>query len=326
MPGPIRKSSLIVQAGRSNANVGQAAIAGVAAGGMLIAPVVAHCSTTVQAGDIVSGYVSTPARTWTLATRRARTEGTWRTEVSIWIAHNVPAGTVSGAPTFTSGANPGHEVWHHMDEWAGMLAAAAVDKTSAVDQGENLATITVPPTPVLAQADQVVYAVAASRYNFAWNGNFAPPGTPPSGWDISEGTTDNSAMVAQSVYREVASTAGIGVSWGYAQQPGDRGAVAALVTLRKGGVATLRLEIDDIDETDIAGTSGWTIWAWAGDPLDGAAARRWTGYTPVVTAGRLILPDAPPGASLNDVYNVSGYRPAGNQSLAWGPGVVRQAS
>lgn len=209
-----------------------------------------------------------------------------------------------------------------------MAASAAVDKTSTDTEPENSGTITIPPTATLAQADQVVYAVAASRYNFAWNGSFAAPGTPPSGFTVAQGTTDNSLLVAQSAYREVAGTDGVGASWTYAQQTGDRGAVAALVTLRKGSTS-LRLEIDSID-TEVVGTTGWTIGAWAGNPFQtgalGQCSRAWTGYAAVVSGGKLILPDAPPGASAGDTYTVSGFQPAGTFNLPWTTGVVRVAS
>lgn len=335
MPGPIRQSALVNETGRQDSTVAGALINGVATGSMLIAVVVAHCSTTVQTGDIVSGYGTTiggtPTNTWALAVRQAQTIGTWRTEVTIWVAHNVAAGNTTGRPTFTAGTNPGHDVWHHMDEWTAMLASGSVDKTGSDVEPENSGTITIPDTAALAQADQVVYCAVGCRYNFVWNGNFSAPGGPPTpGYTVVQGTVDNATlMVAQSAYKEVASTAGVGASWTYAQQTGDRGAVAALATFRKGGASSLRLEIDDID-TDITGTTGWTIGAWAQNPFQtgtaGQCSKVWTSYAATVTSGKLILPDAPPGASVNDVYNVSGHQPAGTQNLAWTTGVVRTAT
>jgi hypothetical protein len=322
----VRQSQLVVESGRQTSTITQASISGVAAGNMLVSVVAAHCSTSVQAGDIVSGYTSTPSNTWTLAVRSAQTIGSFRTEVTIWVAHNVAAGATTGRPSLTSGTNPGHDVWHHFDEWADMAASASVDRTGTDTEPENSGTITVPTTTTLSQAEQVVYAVAASRFNFEWNGTFAAPGSPPSGYTIAHGSTDNSLLVAQSAYREVASTAGVGASWTYATQPGDRGAVAALATLRK-STTSLRMEIDDIDVTDITGTTGWTIGAWPADPFQtgatGQCAKVWTAYAATLDGTTLIFPDAPPGASINDTYNVSGYQPAGTRQLAWCSGVVR---
>ena len=329
MPGPVRQSSLVNEAGRQDSTVTGASISGVASGSMLVAVCVAHCATTVQSGNIVASYGTTisgtPTNTWTLAKREAQTIGSFRTEVSIWVAHNVAAGTTVGKPGFTSSTNPGHEIWHHMDEWEDMATSSSVDKTGSDTEGENSGTITIATTAALAQADEVVYAAAGCRYNYVWNGNYAAPGTAPSTFTVSQGTVDNTNLVAQSAYKEVSSTAGVGATWTYAAQTGDRGAVAALATFKR-STTSLRLEIDDIDSTDMSGTTGWTIWAWAGDPASAAADKKWTGYAASITGGVLIFPDAPPGASLSDTYNVSGYQPSGTKNLAWCTGVVRAAS
>jgi hypothetical protein len=328
----VRQSPLINAAGVQDSTVDGALISGVASGNMLVAVVAAHCATSVQSGDIVSGYTSSPSNTWTLAagSRSAQTIGSFRTETTIWVAHNVGAGATTGKPTFTSGSNPGHEVWHHMDEWADMATSASVDRAGVAVAAEDTGTITIATTGVLAQADQVVYCVAACRWNYVWNGEFTAPGNPPATYTVLQGTTDNSVLVAQSAYKEVSSTAGVGASWSYAQQPGDRGAVASLVTLKKGGASSLRLEIDNIDTADITGTTGWTIGAWAADPFQtgasGQCAKVWTSYSATISSGKLIFPDAPPGASLSDTYNVSGYQPTGTLNLAWTTGVVRTAS
>lgn len=330
MPGPVRQSSLVNEAARDDANVAGALINGVASGSLLVAVVVAFCNTSVQSGNIVSGYGTTiggsPANTWSLAKRIAQTVGVWRTEITVWVAHNVSAGNTTGKPTFTSSTNEGHSVWHHLDEWTGMATSSSVDKTGDDTASDGEGALTIATTAALAQADEVVYAVAACRYNYIWNGSYDAPGTAPSTYTVIQGTTDNASLiVAQSAYKEVSSTAGVGAAWTYAEQPGDLGGVAALVTLKKSSTS-LRLEIDDIDSTDMSGTTGWTIWAWAGDPASAAADKKWTGYAASITGGVLILPDAPPGASLSDTYNVSGYQPAGTKNLAWCTGVVRAAS
>jgi hypothetical protein len=326
----IRQSALVNEAGVQNSTVTAASITGVASGNMLIAVVAAHCPTSVQTGDIVSGYTSSPSNTWTLATgsRSAQTVGTNRTETTIWVAHNVAAGTTTGKPTFTASTNPGHLVWHHMDEWAGMVTSSSVDKAGTATAPENSPSITIASTATLAQAAQVVYCVAACRYNYDWNGSSTAPGAASATYTVVQGTTDNTSLiVAQSQYKEVTSTAGVGVTWMYAQQAGDRGAVASLATFKKAGATPLRLEIDNIDSTDITGTTGWTIGAWAQSPFQTGAASQcskvWTSYSATVTSGKLILPDAPPGASASDTYNVAGYQPSGTLNLAWTTGVVR---
>jgi hypothetical protein len=330
MPGPVRQSGLVNEAARSDSNVSSASINGVASGNALIAVCVAHCSTTVQTGNIVSAYTSSPSNTWTLAVRHAQTIGSFRTEVTIWVAHNVASGNTTGKPTFTAGTNAGHEIFHHFDEWSGVVTSSSVDKTGTVANAENLDTITVPNTATLAQADQIVYCAVGCRWNYQWNGDGpGGAGAAPSTYTVSKGETENSLMVAQSAYKEVSSTAAVGATWTYAQQTGDRGAVAVLATFKKSSTS-LRLEIDNIDTTDISGTTGWTIGAWAGSPFQtgagGQCSKVWTSYSASITSGKLIFPDAPPGASLNDAYNVMGYQPSGTRTLAWCQGVVRAAS
>lgn len=329
MPGPVRQSNLVIEAARQDSNVSGATISAVATGSMLVAVVAAHCPTSVQAGDIVSGYVTTPSRTWTLAVRVAQTIATNRTEVTIWVAPNVASGSTVGKPTFTAGSNPGHEVLHHMDEWTGMATASPTDKTGTDVEPESSGSSTIATTAALAQADQVVYVAAACRYNYQWNGNYTSPGSAPATYTVSQGSTDNAGMVAQSAYKEVSSTAGVGSTYTYENQAGDRGMVHALATFKK-AASSLRLEIDDIDTTDITGTTGWTIGAWPADPFQtgapGQCAKVWTGYAATLSGTKLILPDAPPGASVNDTYNVSGNQPAGTRNLAWCSGVVRTAS
>lgn len=330
MPGPVRQSGLINEAARNDANVSSASINGVASGNMLVAVCVAHCSTSVQTGNIVSAYTSSPSNTWTLGVRHAQTIGSWRTEVTIWVAHNVASGNTTGKPTFTAGTNAGHEIYHHFDEWSGMATSSSVDKTGTQANAENLDTITIANTAALAQADNVVYCAVGCRWNYVWNGEFTSPGNPPTNFTVSKGNTDNALLVAQSAYREVAATTGVGATWTYAQQTGDRGAVAALVVLKKAGAASLRLEIDNIDSTDMSGTTGWTIGAWPQSAFQtgaaGQCAKVWTNYSASITSGKLIFTDAPPGASVNDTYNVSGYQPSGTRVLAWCTGVVRTAS
>jgi hypothetical protein len=327
MPGPIRQSSLVNQSGVQDSTVTAASVNGVAAANMLVAVVVAYCNTSTQSGDIVNGYTSTPSNTWTLAERVAQTTGVWRTEITVWVAPNVASGNTTGKPTFTSGTTAAHWCWHHLDEWAGMATSSPIDKTSEDTEPENSGTITVPNTATLAQAEQVVYAVAACRWNYAWNGSYSAPGTAPSTYTVLQGTTDNATlMVAQSSYKEVLSTNPVGATWTYEGAPGDNGAVALVVTFKKSSTS-LRLEIDNIDSADMTGTTGWTLGAWPADPFQtgptGQCAKVWTSYSATITSGKLILPDAPPGAAVNDTYNVSGHQPAGTRNLAWCSGVVR---
>lgn len=328
MPGPVRQSNLVLQSGVASSSVSGATIAGVAAGNTLVAIVVAHRPSSATA-NLVTGYGTTiggtSANTWSniLRVGRLASDGVWYSEITAWIASGVSAGTTVGLPTFAF--SDSLTVFSHMDEWAGIATASPLDKTSTTSlaAATGTASITVGPTAALAQASEVVIAAVSNRYNFVWNGTYSSPGAPPSTYTVLQGNTDNSAgNVAQTAYKEVTATTAVSATWSFADGYGPT--CAAIFTLRQAS-STLRLEVDNIDATDITGTTGWTFWAWSGDPLDAPAAKRWTAYSASLSSGKLVFPDAPPGAAVNSTWNVFGYQPSGTRTTGLMAGIVRAA-
>jgi hypothetical protein len=323
MPGPVRQSNLVKQANIASSAVDGATISGVVAGNALVAIVYAHRASG-SSGDIVSGYGTTiggsAANTWTLAARSKRLDdgGVWCLEMTIWVALNVAAGTTVGKPTFNF--TDALYVWSHMDEWSGIATSSAVDKTDADYAINTATTITTGATATLAQASEVVITAIGTRLAYSWNGSSTGAGTAPSTYTILQGTTDNAdGVTGQSAYKEVTATTGVSATWTYANA---QTAVAAIVTLKQ-ATTTLRLEIDDIDSTDISGTTGWTFWAWSGDPLDAKAVKRWTSYAASISGTKLVFDSAPAGAAANDTYNVMGYQPSGTLTTGFMVGTVR---
>ena len=318
MPGPVRQSNLVFQAGIDASAINGATINGVESGNTLVAIVVAHRPSS-GTGNIVSGYATTigatPTNTWTLIARAGRLEpaGVWYSEVTAWIASNVAAGNTVGKPTFS--LTDALTVFSHMDEWSGIATSSPVDKTATADESGAAGTLTVGPTGTLSQASEVVIGAIGNRYNYSW--------TSPSGFTVLQSTTDNSTgNVAQSLYREVSATTSLSATWSYVTGYGP--AVGVLFTLKQ-GTTTLRLEVDNID-ADITGTTGWTFWAWPGDPLDSAASKRWTSYSATLSSGKLVFPDAPSGAAENSTWNVMGYQPSGTLTTGFMSGTVRAAT
>lgn len=321
MPAPIRSSNLVIDSNVAPASLGGATINGVAAGNTLVAIVVAGYPAGVDT-DLVSGYGTTvggtPNNTWTNVLRRrlGETGGTWYVEVTAWIASSVAAGDTVGKPTVPLSGN--YWIYQHMDEWTGIMSASPVDQTATASALTG-SSLTVGPTGALAVASQTVIAAIGSRYNFVWNGDFSDPGTPPATYTTVRGTRDNvPGIVGQTVYKDVTSTTAVSASWTYAT---DEPVVAGLFTLKQGSTA-LRLEIDDI-KPDIAGTTGWTFWAWSGNPAAAPAAKEWTAYSASVVGGKLVFPDAPTGATAGSTWNVYGYQPSGTLSIPMSTGVVR---
>lgn len=321
MPALVRQSNVVAEANVAAASVSSVTITGVAAGNCLVAIVVVH-SPTGNTNDLCTGFGTTisgtAANTWTLARREGELDsgGYWYSELTIWTAPNVSAGTTVGKPTFSSDAL---YVRVHMDEFSGLVTTSVVD-TAASGSSDNTTTqVSTGSSGTLAQASQIIVAAFGGRYQYRINNGESGPGIAPTGYTILQGTTDNSlGVIGQSVYREVSSTDAVSVTWTYGA-PGV--GLAALVTL-KAASAGLRLEVDNI-KTSIDTTTGWTFWAWSDDPLDGSAKKRWQSYTASVSGGKLIFPDAPAGAAAGSTFNVMGYQPSGTLTTGMMVGVVR---
>lgn len=323
MPAPVRQSSLVLTEGVTAAAFSTTTINGVVAGNTLVAIVAVNSPTSADA-DICTGYTTTiggsPANTWTNVLRRRRVNagGVWYSELTMWIAHNVSAGNTVGRPTFAFDAL---FAFSHVDEYTGLVTASAVDQTATAFADAGAASISAGPTGTLAVASQTVIAAVMNGYNDSWNGNGTSPGSPPSGFTLLRGNIGAGRNNAQSVYRDVTATTPVSAAWTVNTTYGP--SVAGIATLRQ-GTSALRLEVDNIDVTDITGTSGWTIWAFPGNPKDGNGTE-WTAYSAVISSGKLILPSAPAGAAAGATFNVSGYQPLGTRQLAWCTGTVRAA-
>lgn len=325
MAAPIRQSSLVLQSNIAAVDVTGATINGVASGNCLTAIVVAHRPSSATT-SLCTGYGTTisgvAANTWTNVLRIGRLDqdGVWYSEITAWVAPNSAAGDTVGKPTF--GFTNALTVYTHMDEWTGIVTSSPVDRTSTITDVGTTNPLTVGPTSTLTEASQTVIAVVANRYNYHWNNGYSSGGNAPSGYTLVRGNVDNTnGNVAQTVYKDVAATTGVSAAWSYVENYGP--VVAALFTLRQGS-STLRLEVDNID-TEITGTTGWTFWAWSGDPLDAAAAKRWTSYDASLSGGKLIFPDAPSGAAGGSTWNVMGYQPNGTLTTGFMVGTVRAA-
>jgi hypothetical protein len=322
----VRQSNLVVEQNVDASNVTGATINGVASGNTLIAVVVAIRSG-MSSGDIISGYGTTiggsAANTWSLMTgsRIAYSSGSGRrTEITWWIASNVSAGNTVGKPTFAF-SDDSTQVYTHLDEWSGISASSPVDKAKTASAAAGNATIATGSSGTLSQASELVLVAWGNRWCYQ------DPPTIPSGYtavrSIAGNNGTNPLLAGRTFYKEVSATTAVDAT--VSQTDDFDGSVISLVTLKLGST-TLRLEIDDIDETDITGTTGWTIGAWSGDPFTTTANKVWTGYSASVSGGKLILPDAPSGASAGSTYNVVGYQPSGTKMLAFCSGTVRAAS
>lgn len=321
----VRQSNLVVQDNIDGDSVTGATINGVASGNTLIAVVVA-IRGGMASGDIISGYGTTiggvASNTWSLVTgsRVAYSSGARRTEITWWIASNVAAGDTIGKPTFAF-SDDSTQVFTHMDEWSGISTTSPADKAATATAAPGNATIATGSSGTLSQASELVLVAWGNRWCYQ------DPPTIPSGYtairSIAGNNGTNPLLAGRSFYKEVSATTAVDAT--VSQTDDFDGSVISLVTLKLGSTS-LRLEIDDIDEADITGTTGWKIGAWSGDPFTTTANKVWDGYSASVSGGKLILPDAPSGATAGATYNVVGYQPSGTKMLAFCTGTVRAAS
>lgn len=317
----VKQSNAIAEAGIQTSTVSGVSIAGVVAANTLIACCIAYREGTAS-GNLIDAYTTTiggsPANTWVLLHRAPRVSTANRlTEITWWIAYNVAAGTTIGKPDCTY-EDASTSIFHFMDEHSGIAASPALDKTSSGTAGSGAATVSTGSTGTLAQPTELVCIAYGNRYDYT------NPATFPAGYTIGQRSlVGNAIMAARAAYREVSATTALNETWNQINQS-DEGAVASIVTIKLSTTA-LRVEIDNIDVSDVTGTTGWKIGAWAGDMFTTQPNKVWTPYSAVISSGKLIFPDAPPGAVIGDLFNVWGYQPSGTKQLALSQGVVRAA-
>jgi hypothetical protein len=294
-------------------------LSGVTAGHCVI--VVTNAFRFSTTTDLVTG-VTIGGTAATLAVRIGASSPSTghRTETCIWFVANQPAGSRA---VVVSVNGPLFVNWH-ADAWP-LATTTPLDRTaSAVHMNPGTQSVPVPATgttAALAQAAELVIASAGSKYNWTWGGTLGGGGTPPAGYALLAGITDDNVnqMPFQTVYRETTSTAG--VSAGFSVAATDAETVGALATFR---LASAQRRIRVLAESAINGATGITAYAWTGEP-DGSLATRWTGLSAEGTGGVLFLPSPPASWPTGSDVNVIAYQPAGTQrGTSWVLGRVEE--
>ena len=272
--------------------------------------VVTHAFKLATAsGDLVTGVTIGGAAAGLAARAVASASGTnHRTETCIWVLENVSAGNKA---VVVSVNGPLYINWH-ADSWA-IGATAPLDKTAtATHMNPGTQSVPVPATGTtgtLAQAAQLVIGAAASKYNWTWGGTYGGGGTPPSGYTLLAGITEDNVnqVPFQTVYRETSTTAG--VSAGFSVASTDANTVGALATFK---ISTVQRRVRVLLDTAVNGATGITAFAWSGDP-DGSLATKWSGLSAQSTGGILFLPSPPAAWATGSDVNVIAYQPSGDK-------------
>jgi len=296
-----------------------ATLAGVAAGHTVVVVTSAFRFST-PTGDLVTG-VTIGGTAATLAARGSAVQsGTnHRTECCIWLRPNMSSGDAAVVVAVDGTV----DINWHADSWA--FSASPLDQTATAQHlSPGTPSVPVPATGTtgaLAQASQVVIAAAASRYTWTWGGTYGGGGTPPGGYTLLFGITEDSVnqVPFQSAYRSTASTAG--VSAGFSVVDGAAVTAGALATFRLQSVQR-RLRVRA--EAAINGATGITAYAWPGEP-DASLARKWTNVAAESSGGVVLLPDPPAAWSTGSTVNVVLYQPAGAQrGTSFVPAIVEE--
>lgn len=237
MPAPIRSSSLKSGLAISTSDpLASNTIASGAAGNATIAVVTAY--TNVGSGDLVSAVSG-----HTLAARSKIVGGgsTTTTEVSIWYNDNISSGTQTATLTLV---NAGTDVTWHFDEYEDLETSGMLDVVSTGSSPTASSSISTGSTATLAQAENLVIAVAANRYNYLWNGGTYGVVPAPAGYTKLQGTYDSALDIPMvSVWDDVSSTAGVSAVFTQVNQSDNGGAAAIAVFQYATGPAAAEIDV-----------------------------------------------------------------------------------
>jgi hypothetical protein len=279
--------------------------------GELVTVVTAAWRWQSSAGNLIND-VTLAGSSMTLAKRKnLQVSTTMGAEVCIWYAMNVSSGAKTVALDFVNEDDSTVCNWH-ADSWAGIVTSSALDVTSDNSVEGSTTSFAVPnsgTTGTLAQASELVIAVASSKWNWTWNGTYGGGGSPPSGYTLLAGLTEDNSNTAifQTAYKEVSSTTGVSCTW----TKEDTGYnVGALATFK---IGTVSKRIKVLSSTSMNSATGITAYAWAGDPA-GEYAQKWTGLSAESSGGTLYITTGIPSSwTTGSTVNVILYQSSGDK-------------
>lgn len=263
-----------------------------------------------SAGNLING-VTLAGGAMTLAVRKTYQDGASSgSEICIWYSMNVSSGSKTIALDFVNEDDSTLCNWHG-DSWTTIATSSALDVTSSSDNVSAATSINVPAsgsTSTLAQAAELVIAVAFSKWNWTWGGTYGGAGTAPSGYTLITGLTEDNTNTAifQSAYKDVSATTGVSATWAK-ENTGLN--LAALATFK---IGTTQRRVKVLADTAIDGATGITAYAWVGDP-DSVLAEKWTSLTAESSGGIVYLTNPPAGWTTGTDVNVVLYQPAGDK-------------
>lgn len=305
----VRTSTLAGGNGVNRAACPTATSAAATAGNGKVAIVAAF--RAAPSGNVVDSYdFVTPAGTVNVASPALRVsfvDGSyWRTELTIWVQPNAPAGITTGKPVLTVD-DAANNVQHVFCEITDLDTTSPVDKTaSGTNAGVSGTTTVSATTAALAQANEIVFAAFADRWNYDINGDSGTGAVPSgSGFTLLAGDAGNSILSFAAFYRIVSATTAISLTTAFADQA-DQGQVFGIVTL-KGSTTNLRVEVTGFDPAVVApGGSPLVmddVGVWLGNVFTTLCSGHYEDVA-FTTDGKLLLAPAPSGGVADQQVNV----------------------
>jgi hypothetical protein len=274
-------------------------------------------------GALVSGVSSNVGGALSLVASRLRASddagGGNRLGLYAYMLPDAAAGSHTITTTFVNGS-VNYASWCVI-RIPGMATVSPDDIKVTGEFVRNTLTLTIASGANLAQAQEVVFAIACGMGNNVWNGSTAPPLGAPSGWTGLAGSVNNTTGVPVHIsYQETSSVAALSASWVVPDDSIDDGSIVMMVSFKTTS-GTNYIEILT-GGTTINGTTGWTVQYSAADPK--------LGYTEVLNvaaqaSGNELRVPAPAGTTVGQSINVQAFQasPGTLSTTAWGVGTVR---
>lgn len=215
-------------------------------------------------------------------------------------------------------------------ELPGIAAASPVDVMIDASVAYPSASVSIGPTPQLAQALEFAIAAVAGLGSILFNGSDVPPSVAPTGFTAWRSYNQVSPLVGvpmQVSYADLNSTSPLSATWTVDTGGIDDGYLAFIVTLKlAAGGFFVEILLDPDPNANpaitINNTTGWTVEMSAGDPAAGATIL--TNITAQPSGNKIHVP-APAGVALNQKVNVIPYNTGFNVHGARGVGTVKAA-
>lgn len=269
----------------------------VTAGSLLVARIAVYNTAATSGGHLINAVTDSKGQTWTRRASAQNTSTSNRLWVYIYDCFNAAAGSTTVSLDCTLEDDANYISWE-VSEASGVATTSANDQSATTQVAPSAATATVGPTSALSQADEIVFAIAAGKWYWQFNGSGAAPST----YTLDNLVNDSTYVSMQTAHKIVSATTAVSATWTFPpDQSVNDGGAFALVTYKAASAATT-LRVKFILETAVNGDTGIESLVWRGNPT-GAYATQYPAVTAEASGGIVYYSPAPTGAIAGDSVN-----------------------